>query len=57
MSQKKVPTNDLKAAQSVNMHIRLAQQFYITINAHALNYDWSPMSFTLKTLERKVRNS
>ncbi|CAI6371646.1 unnamed protein product [Macrosiphum euphorbiae] len=53
--------NDLKAVQSVvctsDCWSSLAQHFYITITAHALNNDWSPMSFTLTTQEMEERHT
>jgi len=53
--------NDLKAVQSVVCTLdcwsSLAQHSYITITAHALNNDWSPMSFTLTTQETEERHT
>ncbi|KAL4132406.1 hypothetical protein QTP88_009560 [Uroleucon formosanum] len=53
--------SDLKAVQSVvctsDCWSSLAQNSYITITAHALNNDWSPMSFTLTTQEMEERHT
>jgi len=53
--------NDLKAVKSVvctsDCWSSLAQHSYITITAHALNNDWSPMSFTLTTQEMEERHT
>jgi len=53
--------NDLKAVQSVvctsDCWSSLSQHSYITITAHALNNDWSPMSFTLTTQEMEERHT
>lgn len=53
--------NNLKAVKSVvctsDCWSSLAQHSYITITAHALNNDWSPMSFTLTTQEMEERHT
>lgn len=53
--------NNLNAVQSVvctsDCWSSLNQHSYITITAHALNNDWSPMSFTLTTQEIEERDT
>lgn len=53
--------NNLKDVQSVvctsDCWSSLAQNSYITITAHALDNDWSPLSFTLTTQEMEERHT
>lgn len=53
--------HDLNAVQSVvcttDCWSSLAQHSYITITAHVLNNNWSPMSFTLTTEEMEERHT
>jgi len=53
--------NNLKDVQSVvgtsDCWSSLAQNSYITITAHVLDNDWSPLSFTLTTQEMKERHT